>query len=131
LFISRKEGLLKIWKLVSGILSIVFFAFVAFQSCAAGMSDALQDVNGTGGAAGVIVSILLLAGGIISIVARESTSKGLDIALIIIFGLAALTGFSMYGSYSDLVIWSAWCLICAVLAMVSLIKNRKAAAPEE
>lgn len=27
---------MKIWKLVSGILSITFFAFVVLQSCAAG-----------------------------------------------------------------------------------------------
>lgn len=31
-----------------------------------------------------------------------------------------------YGNYSDLVIWSVWCLINAVLAIVSMIKNKKA-----
>ena len=47
-----------------------------------------------------------------------------DIALIVLFGLAALFGFAGYGNYSDLVIWSGWCLINAVLAVVSIIKNR-------
>lgn len=32
---------MKVWKLVSGILSIILFVFVSFQSCAAGVSNAL------------------------------------------------------------------------------------------
>ena len=34
---------MKTWKLVSGILSIVLFVLVTFQSCAAGLSNALQE----------------------------------------------------------------------------------------
>ena len=34
---------MKIWKLVSGILSIILFAVVMFQSCAAGGVNALQE----------------------------------------------------------------------------------------
>lgn len=30
---------MKVWKLVSGILSIILFVFVSFQSCAAGVSN--------------------------------------------------------------------------------------------
>ena len=33
---------MKIWKLVSGILSIVLVLFVLFQSCAAGLGNALE-----------------------------------------------------------------------------------------
>lgn len=33
---------MKVWKLVSGILSIILFVFVSFQSCAAGVSNALE-----------------------------------------------------------------------------------------
>ena len=32
---------MKVWKLVSGILSIILFVFVSFQSFAAGVSNAL------------------------------------------------------------------------------------------
>ena len=35
---------MKVWKLVSGILSIILFVFVSFQSCAAGVSNALESV---------------------------------------------------------------------------------------
>ena len=116
---------LKTWKLVSGILSIVLFVFVAFQSCAAGVSNALEANGEVSGSAGIIVAILMLAGGIVSVVTRKSEKKGGNIALIILFGLAALIGFTNYGSYSDLAIWSGWCLINAILAIVAIITGKK------
>jgi len=123
---------MKIWKLVSGILSIVFFVIVVFQSCAAGLANTLSDNGEISGSAGILVSVFLMTGGIVSIVSRNSAGKGASIALIIIFGLAALIGFSSYGSYSDLAVWSGWCLINAVVAVIALIiPKKKTAAPEE
>ena len=58
---------MKTWKLVSGILSIILFVVVTFQSCAAGISNTLQENGEVGGSAGVLVAIMLLAGGIVSI----------------------------------------------------------------
>ena len=115
---------MKTWKLVSGILSIVMFVFVTFQSCAAGVSNSLEANGEVSGSAGVIVAILLLAGGIVSIASRRG-SKGGNIALIVLFGLGALFGFTMAGSYKDLNIWAAWCLICVILAIISLVKGKK------
>lgn len=116
---------MKTWKLVSGILSIILFIIVALQSCAAGISNTLSENGELGGSAGLIVAIMLLAGGIVSISTKNSTSKGGNIALIILYGLGALFGFTLAGSYGDLIIWATWCLICAVLALVSLIKGPK------
>ena len=87
---------MKTWKLVSGIISIVLFAFVIFQSCAAGISNSLAENGESGG----------------------------NIALIVLFALGALCGFTMAGSYADLNVWAAWCLICAVFAAVSLKKGQ-------
>lgn len=114
---------MKTWKLVSGILSVIMFALVGFQSCAAGISNTLEANGEMGGSAGVIVSIMLLAGGIVSIVTRKG-SKGGNIALIILFGLGGLFGFALAGSYADLNIWAGWCLICAALAVVSLVTSK-------
>ena len=75
---------MKTWKLVSGILSIILFALVAFQSCAAGMSNALEENGEVSGSAGIIVAVLLLTGGIVSVATRKSSGKGGNIALIII-----------------------------------------------
>ena len=117
---------MKVWKLVSGILSIILFVVVSFQSCAAGVANALEANGESSGTAGIMVAIFMLAGGIVSIATRKSQGKAGNIALIILFGLAALIGFANYGSYSDLAIWSGWCLINAVLAVVAMITGKKA-----
>lgn len=115
---------MKNWKLVSGILSIVLFAFVAFQSCAAGVANTLEENGEVGGSGGIILAILMLAGGIVSIATRKG-GKGGNIALIVLFGLGALLGFTTAGSFSDLYIWSAWCAINAVIAVIALVKGKK------
>ena len=116
---------MKVWKLVSGILSMILFALVTLQSCAAGVANALEENGETSGSAGLLVAALMLAGGIVSVATRKSTKKGGNIAMIVLFGLAALIGFANYGSYSDLAIWSGWCLINAVLAVIALIIGKK------
>lgn len=116
---------MKVWKLVSGIISIILFVIVTFQSCAAGLSNALEANGEVSGTAGAMVAVFMLAGGIVSIATRNAKGKGGNIALLILFGLAALIGFSNYGSYSDLAVWSGWCLVNAVLAVVAMITGKK------
>lgn len=115
---------MKTWKLVAGILSIIVFVIVMLQSCAAGVVNALEDSGGTSGSIGFICGILILTGGIVSIAVRNSTGRGGNIALIVIFGLAALIGFAGYGNYSDLVVWSIWALVNVVLAIIAMIKTK-------
>ena len=124
-YIYLRKGIfiMRTWKLVSGIISIVLSVFVVFQSMMAGLANALEANEQSSGSAGLVVSICMLCGGIVSIVSRKNNSKGTTIALIILFGLATLTGFVLAGNYSDLYIWSAWCLINAVLAIISLRKG--------
>ena len=114
---------MKTWKLVSGIISIVLFVFVMFQSCAAGISNSLAENGESGGSAGLIVAIILLAGGIVSIATRNG-SKGGNIALIVLFVLGALCGFKYLGCLvSDL------CCICSSFfkerAMIIYYKYKK------
>ena len=116
---------MKIWKLVSGILSIVLFVFVSFQSCAAGLANSLSENGEVSGSAGIIVAVLMLVGGIVSIATRHSEKKGGNIALIILFGLAALIGAACHGSFADLAVWAAWCAINAVTALIAIITGKK------
>lgn len=113
---------MKTGKLVSGILSIVF---LLFQSELADIANTMSANGEAGGSAGLFVAILLLAGGIVSICVRKSVKKGGNIALVVLFGLAALFGFIGAGSYGDLYIWLFWCLINAVLAVIALVKMKK------
>nr|DAT58437.1 MAG TPA: Heme exporter protein D (CcmD) [Caudoviricetes sp.] len=115
---------MKVWKLVSGILSIILFVVISLQSCAVGIGNTLEDNGEIGGSAGILVAIFMLAGGIVSIATRKG-GKGGNIALIVLFGLAALVGFLLAGSYADLKIWSAWCLINAVIAFIALKTKKK------
>lgn len=112
---------MKTWKLVSGILSMILFIIVSFQSCAAGISNAITENGESSGTGGVILAIMMLTGGIVSVVTRKSEGKGGNIALIVLFGLGALFGFALAGSFADLNIWAAWCLINAIMAVIAMI----------
>ena len=113
---------MKIWKLIAGILSVLFFFVVTLQSCAAGFVNTIESNGGSSGTVGMLVGFLLFVGGIVSICVKNG-GKGGNIALIIIFGFAALLGLAGHGNYSDLIVWSIWCLINAILAVISLIKS--------
>ena len=115
---------MKVWKLVSGILSIVLSVFVVLQSGAAGMVNAMEGNGEVSGTAGILVAVMLLVGGIVSIASRKG-GKGGNIAVLILYGLGTLVCFTMAGSYSDLRIWAGWCLICALLAVVALVKGKQ------
>lgn len=86
---------MKTAKLVLGIISIVLSLFVMFQSCAAGIGDAMMGEGGTSGSAGTIVAFLIMCGGIIMIAARKN--KGGAIAAMIVYALAWLIGITMHG----------------------------------
>ena len=45
--------------------------------------------------------------------------------MLIVFGLAALLGFTNSSYYKDLAVWAFWCLICATLAFVAMLKVKK------
>lgn len=109
---------MKTWKLVSGIISIVLSVFVVFQSMIAGLANALE----VSGSAGLVVSICMLCGGIVSIVSRKNNSKGTNIALLILFSLATLTGFVLAENYSDLYLVSMVLDQCSTC--LHLIKKR-------
>lgn len=116
---------MKTWKLVSGILCMVLFAVVAFQSCAVGIAGSIDSSYSASSGAGLILAVLMLAGGIVSVSTRNSEKAGSDIALIVLFATAALFGFVLAGEFSDLNIWAGWCLINAVMAIVSMLKKKK------
>lgn len=111
------------WKLVSGILSIVMSFLVMFQSCAAGLFNLVSSNGEASGIAGLLVAALLLAGGIVSVLTRYALNNWGNISLIILYGIAALLGYMMAGSYADLLIWSTWCLLCAVMAGMSIASD--------
>lgn len=120
---EKSKGNMAMWKLISGIISCVLFLLVSMQSCAAGLVNTIEENGEIGGSAGILVSLLLLSGGIVSICTRRK--RGGNIAIMILYGLAALIGFTGAGGYGDLYIWSSWCIICAGLALISFVNSKK------
>ena len=127
---------MKTWKLLSGIISIVLSAVVVYQSRAASFIDRiannLLDVGSYSGTIGYIVALLMVAGGIVSIVTRKGSKPG-DISIVVLFGIASLLGYTMGGIYVDLIVWSTWCIACATVAVISLVRgsNTKKLAEKE
>lgn len=112
---------MKVWKLVSGILSIILSVFVVFQSLLVGVLQAFTISKEMGGIAGIVVAVILLTGGILSIVMREG-SNGADIALILLFSIGGVIGLLFANEkFKDLYIWAYWCLLCAGGAGDSMI----------
>lgn len=113
---------MKTWRLVSGIISIILTFFVMFQSCAAGFVNTIEANGDVSGSAGVIVSLMLLSGGIVSIATRRGGRGGL-IATVVLYGIGTLVGFLLAGDFSDLIIWSLWCMINAGIAFFAILKD--------
>lgn len=114
---------MKTWKLVSGILSIILFVWMMFQSFAVGFANIILNTGEFSGFAGIVVAILMLAGGIVSISTRNIGKDG-DITLILLFGIATFIGAVMAGTiYLDLYVWAFWGAVNVITAMVSFAQK--------
>ncbi len=122
---KRSSGApLATWKLVSGILSMILFIIVSLQSCVVGLGNAVFETGESSGGGGILLATLMLTGGIVGVATRKSEGNGGNVALIILFGLAAFFGFVLAGSFSDLRVWAFWCFINAIMAVIAMVKNK-------
>ena len=97
---------------------------MTFQSCAAGLVNALEDNGEVSGSAGVMVAICLLTAGIVSIATRNKEKNGGNIACIILYMIGALMGGSLAGRNADLKIWGGYAGICGIIHLMSAIKGK-------
>ena len=122
----KREAVWSTGRLVLGIIAIILFVLVAFQSCAAGVANALEESDSISGSSGLFLSIFMLAGGITGIATRNSVKKGGPIATGILFIIGALMGATSWGSdYTDLQIWTVVCLLFAAFYIICAIKTKK------
>lgn len=110
---------------VLGILSIILFVMVAFQSCAAGLGNALSDNGEVGGSAGFMCAINLLVAGLIVLVARKTVKKAPMIVAAVLMYLNLLYSQVMAGSYKDLVIWGFLSFAFGVVYLFSVLHTKK------
>ncbi|RDY22895.1 hypothetical protein CHF27_011285 [Romboutsia maritimum] len=110
-------------KKVIGIMSIVLFLIVSFQSMIAGLGNAISANGEASGSAGIMLAICMLIAGILTLVSKNS--KGILITAIVFYVIGGITGLANVGSYADLQIWSILNLIFAALLIFSIVKNKK------
>jgi len=118
---------MKTAKLVIGIISIILSLIVGFQSCAAGLGEALAN-EGSSGAVGTFVAIIMLAAGIVAIATRSS--KGGAICCTIMYALAAILGLTSSGIFADLLIWGAISAVFAIVFLISVFTFKKDVTPQ-
>lgn len=109
-------------KKVIGIISLVLFIFIAFQSCAAGLGNALSNNKEVSGSAGMMLAVCMLIAGIVALVSK--LSKGVTITAMVFYAVGGIIGISNVGHYKDLMVWSVLSLIFAVLLLIHLLTSK-------
>lgn len=123
---DSSKGYWSAGRLTIGIISIVLFVLVAFQSCAAGMSNALQENNATSGTSGLMLAFCLLIAGIVGICTRNSESKVGPIITCVFYWIGALLTIGTGGTYGDLPIWGCLSFIFGIVFVIAAVKTGKA-----
>ncbi|MCQ2354016.1 MAG: hypothetical protein MJ102_02805 [Clostridia bacterium] len=113
---------MKTAKLVIGIISIVLFGLILFQSCAAGIGNSLEGNGETSGSSGAFLALCMLTAGIVGIATRKGIAGGFVSGGF--YALGGLIGISNYGSYGDLKIWSILSFIFAVVFIIGSIMTK-------
>ena len=109
-------------KKVVGIISIVLFFIIVFQSCAAGVGDALMETGGASGSAGMMLAFCMLIGGILAL--ASGTKKGVLITAIIFYIVGGIIAIANIGIFADLQIWAILSFIFGGLLIFHLYKNK-------
>lgn len=110
---------MKTTKLIIGIISMVLFCVIAFQSCAAGIYNAIDDNDEISGTAGFFLAVCLLIAGILCVVMRKGISGGFVASGFYLVG--GLVGLLCFGTFADLQIWSVISLILGGFFLISSI----------
>lgn len=120
---------MKIWKLISGIISILLVLIILLQSFVVGIFNTiytkLLGSAESSGTVGIVVAVLLLIAGIASIAVRKRETKKAYTLLIVLFELATMIGYAGAGNNTGLVIWATWCFTCFIVAVFGMVKVLK------
>lgn len=109
---------MKNFKLVIGIVSMVSFGLIVFQSCAVGLGEALSGSDAQSGAAGFIFAFVFLIAGILAVATRNSERPGYASGIFYLLG--ALIGGTAKGQYADGDL-SFWAVIAGVFGTIIVI----------
>ena len=122
---SGRKGESGIARMTFGIILIVLSFIVGFQSCAAGMVNALDSGGGNDGMIGFFTWIVMIVCGIVSITTRRTRSPKTPLIIgIILLVYGYLIGFMYNGIFKDLQVWG-WLLMVGSLIYIKSYKSIK------
>lgn len=121
---EKEKGVFSTGRLVIGILSMVLCLFILFQSCAAGLSNAIEENGATSGSAGAVVAILMLAAGIVGVVTRNSPKRNGAIVTAVLYLIGTAMAVGQGATYPDLPIWGGIAAAFSIVYIVAAIKTK-------
>ena len=101
-----------------GILSIILFFIVEFDSCAVDLVNLFGCVKKVDWTAGMVLGLFMLAAGIISLCSKVYKLR--VIAAISFYFMAVIIGYYNIDSYNEIKVWMFINLIFAVMLLVNL-----------
>ncbi len=113
---------MKTMRMTVGIISMVLFLIVIFQSCAAGLGNTLAQTGEVSGSAGVFLGLFMLIAGIVGVAARKSRAGA--IVATCFYAVGGLVGICNAGTFQDLIIWSIVSFLFAILFLISVILQK-------
>lgn len=114
---------MKTSRLVIGIISIVLFVLIVFQSCAVGTANTLEGNGETSGSAGFFLAVCMLIAGIVGIVTRNK-GKGGPIIAGCFYLIGGLLGIANVGSFADLQIWAILSFVFAAVFIIGALRQK-------
>ena len=132
---EKHTGFWSVGRLVIGILSMVLFIFITFQSCTVGLSNTLQENNALTGSAGFFTAVMFLIAGIVAVCTRNSQGMVAPIITAALYFLGALftlgAGDSPEETFGDLPYWGGLSAIFGVVFVICAVKTKLNAKKEE
>lgn len=126
---NKKQG--SVTRLVLGIIATVLGSISFFQSCTVSSleiaGEALGEENANAGGSGMLMALLMLAGGIVAIATRKGKAGGIVSGSLMIF--AGITGIGAGEIFPDLYFYGvmafAFGIACLVVSIVWGGKGKK------
>jgi hypothetical protein len=122
---ARSKAIWSSGRLIIGIISMVLFALIAFQSCAVGMSNTIKNNHATSGTSGFVLAFLILIAGIVAVCTRNSRSKITTMIPTLFYWFGALLTVGAGATYGDLPIWSSLAFIFWLVFIIAGFKTKK------
>ena len=114
------NDIVKILKLIVGILCILLAAFLALQTFLLGAGNALVRPLEVSGISAFVIIALLFVCGVIMVSSYQARGVGGEVFCIILFSLGTASALLFNGRIADLQLWAWICLGLSVFNLISL-----------